>query len=93
MLAGLVPYGWCTSIQRVYYAYEDARTPFRLQVIVSVVATVTGLAPSSSRPVGRLRVGVGQTVSNLVGAVVGVIWVRHRLGGLPLGTITRATCG
>ena len=29
-------------------------------------------------------------MSNLVGAVVGIIWVRHRLDGLPLGSITRS---
>jgi putative peptidoglycan lipid II flippase len=91
MLAGLVPFGVVYLIQRVYYAFEDARTPFRLQVIISVVATVTGLgALLLPDPWIGFGIGVGQTVSNLVGAIVGVIWVRHRLDGLPLGSITRS---
>ena len=56
MMAGLVPFGVVYLIQRVYYAFEDARTPFRLQVIISVVATVAGLGRAApARPVGRLR--------------------------------------
>ena len=87
MMAGLVPFGVVYLIQRVYYAFEDARTPFRLQVIISVVATVAGLAALLlPDPWVGFGIGVGQTVSNLVGAVVGVVWVRRRLDGLPLGT-------
>ena len=90
MMAGLVPFGVVYLIQRVYYAFEDARTPFRLQVIISVVAVVTGLlALLLPQPWVGFGIGVGQTLSNLVGAVVGVVWVRRRLDGLPLGVITR----
>jgi putative peptidoglycan lipid II flippase len=91
MMAGLVPFGVVYLIQRVYYAFEDARTPFRLQVIISVVATVAGLlALLLPDPWVGFGIGAGQTLSNLVGAVVGVVWVRRRLDGLPLGTITRS---
>jgi putative peptidoglycan lipid II flippase len=91
MMAGLVPFGVVYLIQRVYYAFEDARTPFRLQVIISVVATAAGLlALLLPDPWIGFGIGAGQTLSNLVGAVVGVVWVRRRLDGLPLGTITRS---
>ena len=46
-----MPFGWLYLVQRVYYAYEDAKTPFRLQVVVTVVATAVNLvAAVASRP-------------------------------------------
>jgi putative peptidoglycan lipid II flippase len=90
MMLGLVPFGFLYLLQRVYYAFEDAKTPFKLQVIVTVVATVGNLL-AALLPVGWMGVGVGlsQTASNLVAAVVGVVWLRHKLGGLPLGDVRR----
>lgn len=86
MLLGIVPYGWLYLIQRVFYAYEDARTPFALQVVVTVLATVANLASFALPPqwVG-VGVGVGQTVSNLLAALVGFVLLRRRLGRLGLG--------
>ena len=90
MMLGLVPFGFLYLLQRVYYAFEDARTPFKLQVIVTVVATAGNLL-AALLPVGWMGVGVGlsQTASNLVAAVVGVVWLRRRLGGLSLGDVRR----
>ena len=90
-MAGLVPFGVVYLIQRVYYAFEDARTPFRLQVIISVVATVAGLlALLLPDPWVGFGIGAGQTLSNLVGAVVGVVWVRRRLEDCRSARITRS---
>jgi len=85
MLAGLLPYGWLYLVQRVFYAYEDAKTPFRLQVVVTVVASVVNLGCFLLPPewVG-VGVGVGQTVSNLVAALLGFHLLRRRLGPLRL---------
>lgn len=87
MLLGLLPYGWLYLVQRVYYAYEDARTPFWLQVIVSVVATVVNLGCFLLPPewVG-VGVGVGQSLSNLVAALIGFHLLRRRLGPLRLSS-------
>ena len=52
---------WLYLIQRVYYAYEDARTPFWLQVLVTVVATVAGLVAALVPPDAGVVVGLGQT--------------------------------
>ncbi len=69
MMLGLVPFGWLYLIQRVFYAFEDAKTPFYLQVVVTVVATVANLVAAFVDPAHTgIVVGLGQTVSNLVAA-------------------------
>ena len=90
MMLGLVPFGWLYLVQRVFYAYEDAKTPFVLQVVVTVVATAINLAALTVDP-GRagVVVGVGQTVSNLVAALLGFLLLRRRLGLLRLGSSIR----
>jgi putative peptidoglycan lipid II flippase len=89
-MLGLVPFGVLFLLQRVFYAFEDARTPFMLQIVVTVVATVANLA-SLLLPLGWIVVGVGagQALSNLAGMVVGLVLVRRLLNGLPLGEVTR----
>ena len=91
MMLGLVPFGVLYLIQRVFYAFEDARTPFRLQLVVTAVATLANLA-SLLLPFRWIAVGVGagQAVSNLAGMVVGLVLVRRRLGGLPLRDVVRS---
>ena len=90
MMAGLVPFGTLYLLQRVYYAFEDARTPFRLQVLSSGVGTAISLV-ALTLPVSwmGITVGIGQTVSNVAGAALGLVWARRRLGGLPLRPVAR----
>ena len=90
MMFGLVPFGALYLLQRVFYAFEDAKTPFRLQIVVTVVATIANLA-SLLLPLRWITVGVGagQSLSNLAGMVVGLVLVRRRLKGLPLREVTR----
>ena len=90
MLVGLLPYGWLYLVQRTFYAYEDARTPFYLQVLVTIVATVANLLATTLPPqwVG-VGVGVGQTVSNLVAALLGLVLLRRKLGRLQLQPVVR----
>ena len=87
MLVGLLPYGWLYLVQRVFYAYEDARTPFRLQVVVTVLASVVNIGCFLLPPewVG-IGVGVGQTVSNLAAALLGFHLLRRRFGRLRLSS-------
>jgi putative peptidoglycan lipid II flippase len=90
MMLGLVPFGWLYLIQRVFYAFEDAKTPFYLQVVVTVVATVANLVAALVDPAHTgIVVGLGQTVSNLVAAVVGFMLLRERLGSLRLASTIR----
>jgi putative peptidoglycan lipid II flippase len=91
MMLGLVPFGWLYLIQRVFYAYEDAKTPFRLQLVVTVVATVANLVAATVDPVHTgIVVGLGQTVSNLAAALLGFVLLRRRLGALHLQPTIRS---
>ena len=90
MMVGLVPFGWLYLVQRVFYAYEDAKTPFRLQVVVTVVASAINLTALVAAPArAGVIVGIGQTVSNLVAALVGFALLRRRLGPLRLAPAVR----
>ena len=90
MMVGLVPFGWLYLVQRVFYAYEDARTPFLLQVVVTLVATAVNLVALVVDPLrAGIVVGIGQTVSNLAAALVGFLLLRRRLGLLRLGSSIR----
>ncbi len=90
MLVGVAPFGWLYLINRVYYAYEDARTPFYLQVVVTGSATAVNLF-AATLPVDRtgIWVGVGQTLSNVLAAGIGFVLLRRRLGRLGLGVTVR----
>ena len=90
MMAGLVPFGILYLLQRVFYAFEDARTPFRLQLVVTAVATIANLA-SLLLPLRWIAVGVGagQAISNLAGMAVGLVLARRRLEALALREVGR----
>lgn len=85
MLLGLLPFGWVYLVQRVFYAYEDARTPFNIQVVITIIATIFNLI-GAVRPATQtgLWVGIGQTISNAVGAGWGFWLLRRRVGRLGL---------
>ena len=90
MMTGLVPFGVLYLLQRVFYAFEDAKTPFKLQIVVTVVATVVNLASLLLPPQWiAVGVGAGQAISNLAGMAVGLVLARRRLGALPLGGVAR----
>jgi putative peptidoglycan lipid II flippase len=90
MMLGLLPFGWLYLIQRVYYAYEDARTPFFLQLVVTGVATAVNITAFFVDPArAGVLVGIGQTASNLVAAALGFWLLRRRFGLLRLRTTTR----
>src|SRR5699024_8240825 len=90
MILGLVPYGWFFLIQRAYYAYEDGRTPFALQLVVTLVAVGVTLF-GSTQPAEHVAtwVGIGQSLSNLTAATIGIWLLRRRLGTLGLGLVVR----
>lgn len=88
MMLGLVPYGWFFLVQRAYYAYEDGRTPFGLQLVVTLVAVSVTLFGSTRPPEDVATwVGIGQSVSNLTAALIGFWLLRRRLGPLQLGRV------
>lgn len=90
MILGLVPYGWFFLLQRAYYAYEDGRTPFMLQLVVTFIAVSVTLF-GSTQPAEHVAmwVGIGQSLSNLAAAVIGFWLLQRRLGSLGLGRVLR----
>ena len=90
MIIGLVPYGWFFLLQRAYYAYEDGRTPFLLQLLLTFVAVSVTLF-GSTQPAEHVAtwVGVGQSLSNVAAALLGFWLLRRRLGSLGLGRVLR----
>ncbi len=92
MMIGLPAYGAYYVIQRGFFAMEDAKTPFYLQLVNTGVAAVVAVAclwvPSEYRAVG---VALGQALSNIVAALLAVAWLGRRLDGLPMARVVR-TC-
>jgi putative peptidoglycan lipid II flippase len=90
MMLGVVPFGWLYLVQRVYYAFEDAKTPFYLQLVVTAVATVANLVAALVDPRSTgLVVGLGQSLSNLAAALLGFVLLRRTLGPLRLRSTAR----
>lgn len=91
MMLGLVPFTICVLVQRVFYAYEDAKTPFWMQVGCTAVAIVVTLGAALLPPrwIGP-GVGMAQTLSYVVQAILGWFWLQRRIGHIPVGGAIRA---
>ena len=91
MGAGLVAFSALYLLQRVFYAYEDARTPFLLQCasvgvwLVGSVVSAAVLGPSQ-RLVG---VAASMSLGVAVATVLGLVLVRRRLGSVDGAAVLR----
>jgi putative peptidoglycan lipid II flippase len=82
---GLVPYGMYLLSQRVFHAYQEGRPPFRLQLVITGIAVASLVVAVLLPPqVTAMAIGAGQSLGQAVAAVLGIWWVRRRLGGLPV---------
>ena len=86
MMVGLVPFSAQYLFQRVFYAFEDAKTPFLVQVPVVVIWAVGNLLSLHllhSRP-QYIVIGVGASMaaSNLFGAAMSFYLLHRRFGQL-----------
>lgn len=85
---GLVPFSALFVIQRVFYALEDTRTPFFLQLaqaaLFIVLALIVSTLPSSQIAVG---LALATTVAGGVQCALAIIVLRRKLGGLLLRSI------
>lgn len=86
LVLALLPFGVFFLVQRTFYAFEDARTPFYLSLIAAVVFAGGALLALAVVPPGlrAVAVAVGATLSDVVAAAVGLRWVTARLGGMRL---------
>jgi murein biosynthesis integral membrane protein MurJ len=91
LLTGLVGVGAFTVIQRVYYAFEDARRLFFLQLPLTAIGVAASVA-SLLLPARWVLVGAcaGMALSNIVGAALSYLGLRPRLGWTDGGTVVRA---
>jgi putative peptidoglycan lipid II flippase len=86
----VVPFGWGFLNDRVLYAQTQTYLTFRIQVVVTTVATLGALAAATVRPeLTAVVVSLGQAFAYLVGSVIGFVVLRRQHG--PLGL--RSTAG
>ena len=91
---GLVPYAITLLQLRVFYALKDARTPTLIQAVIVVVRIGLLYGFLAISPPDKLAVGVSiaMSLSFVVGALVGQLWLRLRLGRLRTGYTAWTIC-
>ena len=88
LVLALLPFGVFFLVQRAFYAFEDARTPFYLSLVAAVVFAVGSLLAQVLAPGQRaMGVALAATVSDVVAAGVALKWVAARLGGMRLADV------
>jgi putative peptidoglycan lipid II flippase len=84
MSLGLLAFSANYLFQRVFYAFEDARTPFVAQLPNFALIAAGNLLSLWLLPVQYIVVGVGvsMSVGNVAGALTAAVLLRRRLGAL-----------
>ncbi len=85
-MPGLVAFSLTYLLQRAFYAQEDTRTPFVVQLVASVVQVALSLAvvPAVSPQLVSTALAGAWSVATAVGAVVSLLLLQRRLGSLRL---------
>lgn len=90
MMLGLTAFGLCVIVQRAFYAYEDARTPFRMQVLCSSIAAAITISclfwPDHYVGIG---IGLALTISNAAQGWVGLRWLQRTTGRIMISDIVQ----
>jgi putative peptidoglycan lipid II flippase len=81
---GLLPFALVMLQLRVFYAMKDARTPTIIQLVLVAAKIPLLLVAPLLLPPEKVVLGlaVANATSFVVGAVVGQVWIRRRLGHL-----------
>lgn len=84
MALGLTAFSAGYLLQRAFYAFEDARTPFVVQLVATLVWTAGNLLSAAFLPVEQIVVGVGLSMACglWAGLVVAAVLLHRRLGGI-----------
>ena len=90
LVLGIPALGAFTMIQRVYYAFEDTRSLFWIQIPLTVMVILGSLA-ATLLPATWWLVGAGAatTLSNVVGSVWAYLGLRRKLPSLDGGRVVR----
>lgn len=85
MLVGLAPYAVYILSGRVFHAFQDGWTPFKLQVTITTISVV-GILVAATLPAIYTAIGVAlaQALGQMAAAALGLLWVNRRLGGVSL---------
>lgn len=88
---GLVPFSVLFVIQRVFYALEDTRTPFLLQVSQSLVFVALALVVATFST-GTIAFGLAlsASIAGLVQTVLALIVMARKLGGFSFRSLLRS---
>jgi putative peptidoglycan lipid II flippase len=93
MMIGLVPFSAQYLFQRVFYAFEDAKTPFLVQVPIVVIWSIGNLLSLwllGDDPAWIVvGVGISMAVANTVGAGLSAWLLHQRLGSIDGPRVTR----
>lgn len=89
-LVGLVPFSMMYLLQRVFYSFEDTRTPFFLQSL-QVVLYICAALFVSTLPVEQIAIGLATaiTISGTIQTTVALFVVRKRVPGFQLLPLLR----
>ncbi|MEZ7976054.1 MAG: lipid II flippase MurJ [Pontimonas sp.] len=88
---GLVPFSVLFVIQRVFYALEDTRTPFLLQVSQSLVFVALALVVATFST-GTIAFGLAlsASIAGLVQTVLALVVMARKLGGFSFRSLLRS---
>lgn len=81
LLAGLVPFSAEYTVQRVFYALDDTKTPFVVGALMGAVS-IAAMSVAWSLPAEWVIVGIAGAIAltYLVSALVWLVLVRRRIG-------------
>lgn len=90
-LVGLVPWTIFFVLLRVYYAVDDTRTAFLIQVVETAFYCAGALAISATVPKAWIAVALAlwTSIALILQAVLSALFLRRRLGGLGTLEVTR----
>ena len=88
---GLVPFSVLFIVQRVFYALEDTRTPFFLQLVQATVFVGLALVVSTY-PLGQIAFGLAlsTSIAGSLQTVIALVAMKRKLGGFAYGPVFRA---
>jgi putative peptidoglycan lipid II flippase len=89
-LPGLIPFSILFVLQRVFYALEDTRTPFFIQLVQAVLFVGLALVAATFPP-ELIAIGLASalTIAGTVQTVLAAVILRRRIGGLDAGPVVR----
>jgi len=95
MVLGLIPFSAQYLFQRVFYAFEDAKTPFFIQIAIGTTWATGNLISlfvlrDSAPEFIVVGVGLSMAAANTVGASLSYVILRRRFGDLDGRQVLRA---